>query len=535
MFFQRRKSICRGEGLGVLAMVWMLAAISVTGSTKAARLFVDSGAVGNESGDSWQNAFADLQTALSSAVTGDEIWVACATYAPTERADELEPRSESFFFRAGVSVFGGFSGGEEVLNERDPEPLSNGCELGLAQTQKGAVDGLFHIVTIENVADPILIDGFSIAGGRATGDFPRGAGIRIANADVSLKRIQFDDLETASNTNAFGGAVFSQSAQLLLEDVVVSRCFSGRGGAIGMLGGQLTARGLTVSNCRSGFGGGAAIYLSNSAAGEITDSVFVDNAGANNGGAILNDSSAPLTIRRSLFRNNSARSSGGAMTQGGANRLIIENSIFVGNYLRSAGPGGAIAIGGATQATLTNNTIVGNEASTAGSGVIARGSAAVTVHNSILVGNLLRGSSSGAPDQVPQLEVEEGSAATLSVTYSILGGGFAGEGNLELDPAFVQTPNPGDGVWRTVEDNEFGDVRLTDNSPALDAGDNFAAIDSSGAVAGTAAEQKFDADLLPRLFDVATIPDTGIGGPPVIDMGAFEFSFTIFRDGFESR
>src|SRR5947208_1339464 len=76
---------------------------------------VNAAATGGDTGQSWSNAFTDLQSALSAAHSGDQIWVAEGTYKPTGATD----RSVSFALRAGVAVYGGFSGAEAQLSQRN--------------------------------------------------------------------------------------------------------------------------------------------------------------------------------------------------------------------------------------------------------------------------------------------------------------------------------------------------------------------------------------------------------------------------------
>ena len=79
----------------------------------------------------------------------------------------------------------------------------------------------------------------------------------------------------------------------------------------------------------------------------------------------------------------------------------------------------------------------------------------------------------------------------------------------------MRDPNPGDGDWFTLGDNDYGDLRLGPTSPAIDAGDNDALVELVPYVV---------TDLVgnPRFIDVPTVPDTGDGTPPIVDMGAYE-------------
>ena len=87
-------------------------------SAYAATHHVDASVVGGTgSGDSWANAFTDLQAALAVASGGDEIWVATGTYRPTADAD----RAATFNMKDDVSVYGGFpsGGGVGLFSDRD--------------------------------------------------------------------------------------------------------------------------------------------------------------------------------------------------------------------------------------------------------------------------------------------------------------------------------------------------------------------------------------------------------------------------------
>ena len=57
---------------------------------------------GANNGTSWANAYTSLQSALSVASTGTEIWVAAGTYRPTTGSD----RTVSFSMKNGVKIYG---------------------------------------------------------------------------------------------------------------------------------------------------------------------------------------------------------------------------------------------------------------------------------------------------------------------------------------------------------------------------------------------------------------------------------------------
>jgi hypothetical protein len=79
-------------------------------------------------------------------------------------------------------------------------------------------------------------------------------------------------------------------------------------------------------------------------------------------------------------------------------------------------------------------------------------------------------------------------------------------GNIDADPLFVDPDGADD-----IPGNEDDDYRLSVFSPCIDAGIN-----------GSTPLDAVDLDGNPRRVDTLTVPDTGKGTAPIIDMGAYE-------------
>src|SRR6056297_1477051 len=83
----------------------------ITSFAFAAVLYVDN----NTSDGTWLGAYEKLEVALNDADYGDDIWVAAGIYYPTESSN----RNNTFIISDGISLYGGFKGGETSLSQRD--------------------------------------------------------------------------------------------------------------------------------------------------------------------------------------------------------------------------------------------------------------------------------------------------------------------------------------------------------------------------------------------------------------------------------
>ena len=93
----------------------MLAFTWATQNALANIIYVKHDASGANTGANWSDAFTDLQSALTAAISDDEIWVTAGTYKPTSGLN----RSMSFVMKEGVDIYGGFTGIETERDERD--------------------------------------------------------------------------------------------------------------------------------------------------------------------------------------------------------------------------------------------------------------------------------------------------------------------------------------------------------------------------------------------------------------------------------
>jgi predicted outer membrane repeat protein len=213
---------------------------------------------------------------------------------------------------------------------------------------------------------------------------------------------------------------------------------------------------------------GAAIHISGSASPTIRNCVFTENHADCWGGALYYENGAGPTIAACCFFNNYSADDGGAIFGITGSPTIIDCQIT--NNV-SAFTGGAITTFGGGSPKLSNSTLVGNS---------AYWGAAIYSSNLQIVNSIIWGNTGGSQ------QIYTGGQA-LSVRYSIVQGGYAGTGNLDVAPQFVNAAG--------------GDFHLLRGSPGIDAGDPFTSL-TPGSV---------DMDGDPRIFGVR------------IDMGMDEF------------
>lgn len=342
----------RAKGVLPAAVAFGLCAIAAD----AAVIRVNAAAPSGGDGSSWASALNDLQAALAAAQPGDEIWVQQGVYKP-----HPTNRAISFNLKNGVALYGGFTGVEESLLQRNPALTSTlSGEINTAATS----DNSYNVVKASNVNATAILDGFLITAGQALG----GAGFASAYGgglylDASLGNSPTIRGCTFSNNAALtgGGAIYIVGGNIALD-----RCFffgnriSGSGGTGGAIGiGVAVGANLTLTNC-----------------------VFAQNftLSAAGGGAINANGGAILNVFSSTFYNNSASS--GSVLAGAPATANFRNCVFNGtggaagyfapavSVQHSIVPGGMPGTGNiATAATFVNAAAANYRLATGSSGI----------------------------------------------------------------------------------------------------------------------------------------------------------------------
>jgi len=405
-------------------------------------VYVDKGASPGGDGNSWSTAYQTIQAGINDADTLDEeVWVAGGVY------------TESITMKDGVAVYGGFNGTESHLSERD---------VGVSVTTIDGT-GAYHVVVMDGITKS-RIDGLTITGGDADGaDEDRyGGGIYCVNSDDTNTIAECTI--TDNFADVYGGGIYNHSASPAVRDCTFSDNSADNGGGMFNWGSSSAVTDCTfLDNSAGGHGGGMRNEESSPA---VTNCTFLGNYADAWGGGMSNYSSS-TTVTNCTFSDNSCRYEGGGMYNQNHSSPIVRNCIFTGNSADSRGGGmynefstptivncifslntctyhGGAIYNLELSPTVTNCTIFGNHAGSHGSGIYNY-DAWTHVTNCILWANF--------PEEI----YDSGAVGSDPlVTYCDVRGGYTGEGNINLNPLFVDVPG--------------GDLRLQSGSPCIDAG-----------------------------------------------------------------
>ena len=213
--------------------------------------------------------------------------------------------------------------------------------------------------------------------------------------------------------------------------------------------------GLTITGGQTGIGGG--VYKTSGTL-TLTDSTVSGNSADVEGGGICNYGT--LTVTNSTISGNSAGVDGGGILNDGT--LTLTNSTLSGNSADVEG-GGICNYG---TLTITNSSLSGNAAADEGGGVFSDSSEELTLRNSIVALNAggskpdvcVSGPLAGSHNLIG-----DGSGQTVFINGE--NGNLVGTAQQPLDPLFIR--NPG-----TNGDDDYGDLRVQPDSPAVDAGEH---------------------------------------------------------------
>lgn len=443
----------------------LISFILITLKSYSAIIYVNTNATGLNNGSSWENAYTDLQSALSIAFINDDIWVASGTYKPTQTTT----RTLSFVMKNGVDIYGGFNGTETSITERDI--LANPTYLsGDIGAQGDNTDNSYKIVKVQNFTTPFTFDGFRVVSGYDATASGKGAGMYIFNnpgIEITIK-----------NTIIYNNYAYHSGGGMLIDNsnTTFYDCEF-------------------LYNSSYNYGGGA-IYSANVSNSKIYlyDCKFIGNNSRQ--GPVINFDGEELVMERNFVSSNTSTISGNIINVShGATKFEINNSLIVGNQVADGGSSiVSCYTSGVNSSSLTNVTLCHNKnnaSSTVYTEAIYQSNAAMLISNCIVFGNT---------NSDLNVQIDSGN----TVRNSIVENGYSTGINIsDVNPLFA---NPGTLLMAPFDASDF-DYSLQEGSPAINYGNNLYA-------------QNFDLDFLKNNRIQQLIVDCGAIESPFLDTQA---------------
>ncbi len=383
--------------------------------------------------------------------------------------------------------------------------------------------GYFRIMSILGPDNTSLIDGFKIQYGFS---LTTCAGIYIQLSSPTISNCTF-----TFNNSGYGGAIYNE-----LSSPTISNC--------------------TFIDNDASIAGGAIYSIGSSP--DIDECTFTSNFAYSWGGAIC-DATSSSQISNCLFQENGTYSLGGAICTNACISFITD-CIFLGNW---ADYGGAIESEGSTD-TITNCILAQNIATGSGGGIFSLLSQ-LTVSNCTIANNISQSvggiyivtyespidisfdgfptDSDGplGPSTITNCIVygniainvfEEGLVPSV-VSFSDIGGGYLGTGNIDQDPLFVNAAggdfsipyaSPCVNTGTDTSDPLYGNVTddIEDNPRPLGSGHDMGAYEYVSPISVTITSATANCD---GTVDVTALAADGI--PP------YTYEWDIDGDGYD--
>jgi predicted outer membrane repeat protein len=320
-------------------------------------------------------------------------------------------------------------------------------------------DGMNRFLHISGVDASTLIEGFTLKNG---GSVSEGGAIYVTNASPSISSCIFYNNTAEDSGSGYGGSIYTHTSLSTISDCMFDMNeATTTGGALYCRDSDLDIHACTFLGNEAAYSG--AVHSGEGGSADVDYCLFKGNvAEPNNGessvaGALRFDENTDSSVTNCRFFENSAEVRGGAIYISNSQGTVIANSVFNGN---SASRGGAIRIRDSSSAfdsstVITNCTFHHNSASTTASIIYASPSSGefivATMTNCIVWNN-----------STPIINSSGDGTFISNVTYSDVQGDFAGVGNIDTDPLFVEPP---------------GDLSLQATSPCVDAGTDASAAE----------------------------------------------------------
>jgi len=254
-----------------MSVVMSMIVLCIVQTALADIIYVDQSRP-NGNGSTWKRAYPDLQDGISSAVSGDQIFVAQGTYLPGST------RTDTFQLKNGVEILGGYAG----YDEPDPDLRDINAYPTILSGDINGDDGPdfanydennYHVVTGSSTNSTAILDGFTITGGNANGGYPHsyGGGLYINAGSPTINNCIFSN----NTTSVSGGGMynFMSTSYPLLTNCIFRSNTASSGGAISNSGRPTLVNCLIIGNT-AGNGGG----LNSSNLATLINCTIADNS-----------------------------------------------------------------------------------------------------------------------------------------------------------------------------------------------------------------------------------------------------------------
>ncbi|MEM0988807.1 MAG: hypothetical protein AAGK00_07985 [Pseudomonadota bacterium] len=397
--------------------------------------------------------------------------------------------TETLVITAGVTIDG--DGLVTITGDVNNDDVTVDGVTDLSLTSDQNFDDNVRIFQAGLINQALEFSGLTLTGGYASTGGSSASGGAIFTATETTVRYS---VVAGNKAKIFGGGISTDTESLTLINTTISgNTAAFYGGGVFADSGALVVGSTFTNNIASSTaeGSGGGLNVDNGAI--IVNSVFSGNAsyGVLGGGGLQTDNG--LVLINSTVSGNTA--SGGFNYGGGGvratgnvaliNATISDNTTTGSQGRLDLGSGGGVLFGDpnrATKATIINTTISGNStdgADASGGGIAVTNGTALTLTNSIVLGNRSSGTSNGS---------DEIGLVSGSVSYAGLNSVGTGSDNDSSDfvingvanDIFAQTANDL-GVYEGVLGDNGGTaqtIALLDSTsnPALDAGDDDAPL-----------------------------------------------------------
>lgn len=461
------------------------------------------------SGLTWQSPFRDIQSGINSAAAamvadgGDscQVWI---KDLPDGDAYIFTPEMgvDTYTIPSGISLLGGFLGGETDVNQRALENHSRvHCNAPSDANTRGDI-----CLTLQN-AENVVLNGISLSYGQVS--------VLAENSNVRFENVWMSNFD---NDTVFdgNGVLVARKSTVTLTDSSTDQSGAANGIIVHATESNVHLSGMVGSGLYASGAKGGAIYAVNSSITIDSGSGFTaqySEGNGDDGGVIYSVDSTVSVSNASIGNSHIASIPAGGIVYMERSEYAFSNVTFgIYDQPENTFIKGMILAANESEGTISNSELRFTNSECV-QGFFYNRNSSMTIINSDFSGLQFTGAcpdsgilyvdnpDTGKVTVVNSIFWNTGDANIVyepvapaeptEISYSIVQGGFVGDGNID------------------VSYDTDDDLTLDSDSPVIDAG--------NGDVA-----PEFDMEGNPRV-DVAGVPNTGVGTPAYTDIGPREY------------